>query len=72
MLEGLETERYNKMMLCLKTIKYLYVLVLRGLDYQEQLSILKPFYLLLALCLCVVLAIPICSSVLRMIEWEGT
>ena len=60
------------MMLYLKTIKYLYEIVLNGLNYQEQSIILKPFYALSALCLCVVLAIPICSKVSRMIEWEGT
>jgi len=56
------------MMLCIKTIKYLYGMVLRGLNYQEQSTILKPFYALSALCLCVVLAIPICSRISRMTE----
>jgi len=56
------------MMLCIKTIKYLYEIVLKGLNYQEQPVILKPFYALSALCLCVILAIPICSRISRMIE----
>jgi len=60
------------MMLYLKTIKYLYEIVLNGLNYQEQSNILNPFYALFALCLCVVLAIPICGAVLRMTEVEGT
>lgn len=59
-------------MFYLKTIKYLYGVVLKGLDYQEQPTILKPFYAISALCLCVLIAIPICSAVSRMADAVGT
>ena len=53
------------MMLYLKTVWYLYKMVLKRGGYQEQPAIIKPFYALSALCLCVILAIPICSMVVK-------
>jgi len=53
------------MMLYLKTVWYLYRMILKRTGYHERPTALKPFYVLSTLCLCVVLAIPICTMVVK-------
>lgn len=53
------------MLLYPKTVWYLYKMVLEQPKFQNQPTVLKPFYLLSVLWLCILIAIPICTLVLR-------
>jgi len=53
------------MMLYLETVKCLYEIFLKELNYWEHTNIQKSLCALIALCSCVLLAIPICTMVAR-------
>lgn len=50
------------------TVKYLFKLLLNRINYQRKPFILKPFYLLLTLCICIVIAIPITTALVKLAE----
>ena len=55
----------------LKTVKYLYEILLERGGYREQSTFFKPFYALLILWMCVLLAIPVCTAILKITETDG-
>ena len=58
------------MRMYLKTVMYLYDMFLKRGGYHEQPLTFKPFYALFVLWVCILLAIPICTAVVKMAEVE--
>lgn len=54
----------------MKVVKELYIIILETLDYKNQPVFSKPFYVIGALLLCVILALPVCAFVVKCLEQE--
>jgi hypothetical protein len=59
------------MMMYPKTVKYLFGSLLKRSGYHEQPLVFKPFYAALVLWGCILLAIPVCSMVVKCLEPMG-
>jgi len=59
---------YIEIGLYMRVVKELYNTILEALDYRNQSVFSKPFYIVGALLLSVLLAIPVCAFVLRCLE----
>ena len=53
-----------------KVVRELCNTILEALDYRNQPVFSKPFYVIGALLLCVILAIPVCAFVLKCLEGD--